>query len=397
MQESTTGPLAGIRILDLTEVMSGPYCTAILADMGAEVLKVERPGSGDVQRAMGDGSERNPYFRFVNRNKRSITLDYKTPAGREILLRLVDEADVLAENYRSTVMERAGLGWDVLHARNPRLIYAQISGFGSTGPYRHKGGFDLIAQGIGGLMHVTGETDGPPTSVGLPICDVATGMWTAQAVLAALYARERTGEGQHVECSLMETAIAFSSLTSAGWLADGIEPKREGSRHRQSVPYQRFSTSDGYIMVGAGNQKMFRKLAGLLGHPEWPDDPRFINAAARRRNRPALEALIQAELSQQTSTHWIDALDTVGVPCGPIYNYAQLFSDPQVVHRKMVVHADDPELGRVAHLRMPILMSGSDVSVRTVAPRLGQHTREVLSGLGYDDAAVERLRREGAI
>src|SRR5215467_6927242 len=211
------GPLAGLRVLDLTEHMAGPFCTMILADMGAEVWKLERPGKGDSSRSMGDGTERNPFFRYVNRNKKSLTLDYKEPVGREVFLRLVRSVDVLVENYRATVMERAGLGYATLAAENPRLVYAQLSGFGADGPYRDKGGFDLIAQGMGGLMHVTGETDGPPTSVGQPICDLGTGMWGVQGILAALYERQRTGRGQRIECSLLETAIGFSSWTSAGW------------------------------------------------------------------------------------------------------------------------------------------------------------------------------------
>ena len=245
----------------MTEHMAGPFCTMILADMGADVIKLERPGAGDSSRGMGDGSERNPYFRYINRNKKSLTLDYKGARGREIFLKLIPAMDVLVENYRPTVMDRAGLGWETLNRLNPRLIYAQLSGFGSDGPYREKGGFDLIAQGMGGIMHVTGEPDGPPTSVGLPICDLGTGMWGAQGVLAALYERQRTGQGQKVECSLLETAVGFSSWTSAGWLADHVEPVRMGSRHRQNAPYQRFETKDGYMMIGAAGQSIWQRCA----------------------------------------------------------------------------------------------------------------------------------------
>ena len=246
------GPLQGLRVLDLTEHMAGPFCTMILADMGAEVIKLERPGRGDSSRAMGDGTERNPYFRYINRNKLGITLDYKRPEGRKLFLALVETVDVLVENYRPTVMPRAGLGWETLRPLNPRLIYAQLSGLGYDGPLAGRGGFDLIAQGMGGIMHVTGEPDGPPTSVGLPICDLGTGMWGAQGILAALYERQRTGTGNLVECSLLETAVGFSSWTSAGWLVDKKEPTRQGSRHRQNVPYQRLTTQDGYLILGAG-------------------------------------------------------------------------------------------------------------------------------------------------
>jgi crotonobetainyl-CoA:carnitine CoA-transferase CaiB-like acyl-CoA transferase len=396
-ETNARGPLDGLRILDLTEHMAGPYCTMILGDMGAEVIKVERPGSGDSSRAMGDGSERNPYFRYINRNKKSLTLDYKGARGREIFLKLIPAMDVLVENYRATVMDRAGLGWDVLRRENPRLIYAQLSGFGSDGPYREKGGFDLIAQGMGGIMHVTGEPDGPPTSVGLPICDLGTGMWGAQGVLAALYERQRTGRGQKIECSLLETAVGFSSWTSAGWLADHVEPVRMGSRHRQNAPYQRFQTADGYIMIGASAQSIWERCARALGHPEWLEDPRFRRPPERRRHRLDLEREIEAVLARAATAHWVKTLDAAGVPCGPVHNYEQLFADPQVRHREMVVHADDAELGRVPHIRTPVRMSASAVAVRTTAPKLGQHTEEILAGLGYTPADVADLRRERVI
>jgi crotonobetainyl-CoA:carnitine CoA-transferase CaiB-like acyl-CoA transferase len=305
--------------------------------------------------------------------------------------------DVLVENYRPTVMDRAGLGYDVLKKENPRLIYAQLSGFGSDGPYRERGGFDLIAQGMGGIMHVTGEPDGPPTSVGLPICDLGTGMWGAQGVLAALFERQRTGQGQKIECSLLETAVAFSSWTSAGWLADHVEPTRMGSRHRQNAPYQRFETKDGYMMIGAAGQGIWERCAKALGHPEWTEDPRFRRGPDRRKHRFELEKEIAAVLATAPTSHWITALDDAGVPCGPVYNYEQLFADPQVKHREMVVHADDAELGRVPHIRTPIRMSSSEVAVRDTAPRLGQHTDTILAGLGYGAADIGALHRDRVV
>lgn len=396
-ETAARGPLDGLKVLDLTEHMAGPYCTMILADMGADVLKVERPGTGDSARAMGDGTERNPYFRYINRNKKSLTLDYKTPRGREIFLELVRGSDVLVENYRPTVMERAGLGYETLRQTNPRLIYAQLSGFGSDGPYREKGGFDLIAQGMGGIMHVTGEPDGPPTSVGLPICDLGTGMWGVQGILAALYERQRTGRGQMIECSLLETAVGFSSWTSAGWLADHVEPTRQGSRHRQNAPYQRFETKDGYLMLGAAGQGVWERCARALGHPEWIDDPRFRRGADRRKNRASLEGELAGILITAPTAHWIKTLDDAGVPCGPVYTYEQLFADPQVQHRELVVYAEDAELGPVPHIRTPVRMSAGAVAVREVAPRLGQHTDHVLTGLGYAAADIAALRRERVI
>ena len=260
-----------------------------------------------------------------------------------------------------------------------------------------RGGFDLIAQGMGGIMHVTGEPDGPPTSVGLPICDLGTGMWAVQGILAALYQKSRTGQGQLVECSLLETAVGFSSWTSAGWLADHREPTRQGSRHRQNAPYQRFATRDGYIMIGAANQAMWQKCARVLGREGWADDPRFRTTPERIRNRAILEAEMEAVLTTRSTEEWVKALDEAGVPCGPVYTYAQLFEDPQIRHRRMVVYAEDPELGRVAHIRTPVRMSGSDVAVRRVAPKLGQHTTEVLGFLGHSAADIEALRRDRVI
>ena len=390
------GPLKGIRVLDLTEHMAGPFCTAILGDMGAEVIKLERPGKGDSSRQMGDGSERNAYFRYINRNKLGVTLDYKTPRGRELFLSLADSVDVLVENYRPTVMQRADLGFERLRERSPRLIYAQLSGFGYDGPYAGRGGFDLIAQGMGGIMHVTGETDGPPTSVGLPICDLGTGMWAVQGVLAALFERERTGLGQLVECSLLETAIGYSSWTSAGWLADKQEPARQGSRHRQNAPYQRLRTKDGYIMIGASNQSIWERFVAALGHDEWLHDPRFADGGKRMTNRQALEGVIEDALVQATTEHWITLLEDAKVPCGPVNDYAQLFNDPQVLHREMVEHASDDELGEVPHIRMPIKMP-SGVHVRFTAPKLGEHNGQVFGALGVDASTLQGLRDDGVI
>jgi crotonobetainyl-CoA:carnitine CoA-transferase CaiB-like acyl-CoA transferase len=392
----TQGPLAGLKVLDLTEHMAGPFCTMVLADMGAEVVKLERPGRGDSSRAMGDGSERNPYFRYINRNKLGITLDYKQAEGKALFLKLVEGIDVLVENYRPTVMPRAGLGYETLAAINPRLIYAQLSGLGYDGPLASRGGFDLIAQGMGGVMHVTGEPDGPPTSVGLPICDLGTGMWGVQGILAALYERERTGAGRLVECSLLETAIGFSSWTSAGWLVDGKEPTRQGSRHRQNAPYQRMATQDGYIMIGASNQTNWIRCAEALGHPEWCDDARFKTGRDRMKNRAALEAMMETVLAAQPTTYWVDRLVEVGVPSGPVYTYEQMFSDPQVEHREMVVHAYDEELGDVPHIRTPIKI-GDGIAVRTVAPKLGQHNQEIYGGLGVGAEALSQLRKKGVL
>jgi len=390
------GLLHGLRVLDLSEHMAGPFCTMILADMGAEVLKLERPGKGDSVRAWGDGSERNAYFRYINRNKKGVTLDYKQPEGRALFLKLVESVDVLVENYRPTVMPRAGLGWEQLRDVNPGLIYAQLSGLGYDGPYAGRGGFDLIAQGMGGIMHVTGEPGGPPTSVGLPICDLGTGMWAVQGILAALYERQRTGKGRLVECSLLETAIGFSSWTSAQWLVDHEEPTREGSRHRQNAPYQRMRTQDGYLMIGAAGQALWERCAAALGHAEWGSDPRFATNSARMQNRAALEAVMETVLATGTTEHWVGVLETAGVPCGPVYNYGQMFADPQVKHRAMIQYASDTELGDVPHIRTPVKI-GDSIKVRAVAPKLGEHNAEIYEKLGYGAADLAALKAKSAI
>lgn len=392
----TNAPLHGLKVLDLTEHMAGPFCTMILADMGADVIKLERPGKGDSSRHMGDATERNAYFRYINRSKQSLTLNYKSEKGREIFLDLVREADILVENYRPTVMPRAGLGWDVLKEINPRLIYAQLSGLGYDGPLASRGGFDLIAQGQGGIMHVTGEPDGPPMSVGLPICDLGTGMWAVQGILAALYQRTMTGKGNLVECSLLETALGYSSWTSAGYLVDKKEVTRQGSRHRQNAPYQRFSTGDGYMMIGAGAQSIWERCATALGHAEWIEDPRFASPRHRVENRDALEAMIEKVLATNITAHWVDVLVDAGVPCGPVHNYKQLFEDPQVIHREMVVHVPDDELGDVPHVRVPIKI-GDGIKVRKVAPKLGEHNHEILTRLGLSTEEIEVLAGEGTI
>ena len=305
---------------------------------------------------------------------------------------------MLVENYRPTVMERAGLGYDVLRAQNPRLIYAQLSGYGYDGPYRDKGGFDLIAQGMGGIMtrerragRAADVRRAARSAISAPACGPCRASSPRSTSASA------PAQGQRVECSLLETAIGFSSWTSAGWLADRQEPTRQGSRHRQNAPYQRFATGDGFIMIGAAGQHIWERCARALGRPEWLEDPRFRTGRDRMRNRPALEREMEALLVTQPSEHWVKVLDDAGVPCGPVYTYAQLFADPQVVHRELVVHADDPELGHVPHIRTPIKMSAGAVAVRAVAPKLGQHTAEVLGALGYSESDLARLRRDHVV
>ena len=274
--------------------------------------------------------------------------------------------------------------------------YVSLGANGQTGASADVTEPLLIAQGMGGIMHVTGEPDGPPISVGLPICDLGTGVWAVQGILAALYERQRTGKGHLVECSLLETAIGFSSWTSAQWLADHEEPTRQGSRHRQNAPYQRMQTKDGYLMVGAAGEAIWARCAKALGHPEWCEDPRFATNQARVANRAALEEVMNAVLTTDTTEHWVAALEAAGVPCGPVYDYAQLFADPQVRHRGLVQYAIDPELGEVPHIRTPVKI-GEGVRVRTVAPKLGEHNAEIFGRLGVGEAEVNRLRAKGVL
>jgi crotonobetainyl-CoA:carnitine CoA-transferase CaiB-like acyl-CoA transferase len=389
--------LSHVRVLDFTRFLAGPYCTSLLADLGAEVVKIEHPKGGDEGRYAYEPVQGvSILFVAINRNKKGITLDYKQPEGRALLLKLVEKIDVLVENYRPTVMPRAGLGWEQLRDVNPRLIYAQLSGLGYDGPYAGRGGFDLIAQGMGGIMHVTGEPDGPPTSVGLPICDLGTGMWAVQGILAALYERQRTGKGRFVECSLLETAIGFSSWTSAQWLVDHEEPTREGSRHRQNAPYQRMRTQDGYLMIGAAGQAIWERCAAALGHAEWPQDPRFAANSARTQNRAALEAEMESVLATNTTEHWVGVLEAAGVPCGPVYTYGQMFADPQVKHRQMIQFANDTELGEVPHIRTPVKI-GDGIKVRAVAPKLGEHNAEIYGRLDYSAADLAALKAKSVI
>lgn len=389
-------PLTGLRVLDLTEFMAGPYCTAILGDMGAEIVKIERPGKGDSIRDWhGEGA--NPQFLYINRNKLSLTLDFKKPEGRLILLELAKTADILVENFRPTVMARAGVGYETLSEINPGLIYASISGYGYDGPYQEKGGFDLIAQAMGGLMHVTGESDGPPTSVGVPICDMGSGMWAVSGILAALHVRSQTGKGQRVECSLLETAVAYSSWSGAGFLFNQKEPARLGSRHRQSAPYQRFSTADGYIMIGCGSQRLWERFCKAMDMKDWAEDARYANIGNRVKNRAALETDIEQVLIRHGTAHWVALLDEAGIPSGPVNSYTEVFADPQVRHREMVVTCRDDELGEVPHLRMPVRLSEGEIGVRTTAPKLGEHTERILGELGFDADAVNRLKKKQVI
>jgi len=370
----------------------------ILGDLGADVIKVERPEGGDEARGMPPflNGQSAPFMIF-NRNKRSLALNLKAPEAREIVLRLATRADVVLENMKPGTAERLGLGYRDLAASNPRLIYCSISGFGQTGPYRDRGGFDLIAQGMSGLMSITGEEDGPPLRVPLPISDLCGGMFAAIGILAALAARERTGRGQWVDTSLLEAPVALSVYEAAQYFATGEVPQRLGAGHRTSAPYQAFRTKDGWITVGGAAQHLWLRLCKVLGAEHLAADPRFATNADRVKHRKELAALLQERLEQETSAYWLERLEAEGIPAGPVSTYDQVFADPHVLHRKMVVEMEHPAAGRTRGLGIPIKLSETPGAIRRPAPLLGQHTAEILGELGYTPADQERLKAKGVI
>ena len=383
--------LSGIRVLDLGQVMAGPFCAMQLSDLGADVIKVEPPG-GDATRQMGArvGTD-SAAFAALNRGKRGIVLDLKTPAGREALLRLADNADILIENFRPGVMAGLGLDFTTLSARNPLLIYASISGYGQTGPDAAKGGFDLIAQGASGLMSVTGESGGSPVKAGVPVTDLGAGLFALAAILAALHHRHSSGRGQHIDTSLLEAGLALSVWESAEYFSGG-EPQALGSAHRFLAPYQAIRCADGYITIGAGTDGLFAEFARALGHGEWIARPEFGSAAARVQNRTLLINEIERVTAAGTRANWLALLNARGIPCGPINSYAEAFADPQAQARQMIVTTEHPVLGPTRVTGPAIKMSRTPPSVRGRAPLLGEHTAEVLREAGFSDAEIDRIR-----
>jgi crotonobetainyl-CoA:carnitine CoA-transferase CaiB-like acyl-CoA transferase len=392
-------PLDGIRVVDLTRFMAGPFGTAMLGDYGADILKIEPPGEGDGARAWGppfvDGE--SIYFLSVNRNKRSLTLNLRHPEGVALFLRMVDQADVVIENFTPGTMSRLGIGDDVLRTRNPRLIYCAISGFGQTGPYRDRPAFDLILQGMGGVMATTGEEGGAPVRVGVPIADIAGGMYAAYAIALALLARDRTGVGQSLDVSLLDAQLSWLSYYIGMYLTSGEIPLRRGSAHATVVPYQAFACADGrYITLGTGNDRLFRRFAEVA-NVDLADDPRFRTNPDRIRHRADLLPLLDAIFRTRPAEAWLEALRAAGVPCGPISTVDQIVRDPQVREREMLVEIDHPSAGRITVPGLPVKCSGTPGLIRRPPPRLGEHTVEVLGELGIPAAEIPRLRREGVI
>jgi crotonobetainyl-CoA:carnitine CoA-transferase CaiB-like acyl-CoA transferase len=372
------GALQHLLVLDLTSHLSGPYCTMLLADHGAEVIKIEAP-SGDSARAMPPfvNGESAPFMTW-NRNKRSVVMDLKQETDQIALLDLIDRADVLVENYRPGVLSRLGLGWETLHRRNSRLILASISGFGQTGPYSSRGGFDLITQAMSGLMSTNGPADGDPFRLPIAISDVTAGMFLAFGVLAAVEARHRTGEGQHVETSLLEAATSLAVYESAHYFATGTRPARIGQAHRGSSPYQCFATADGHITIGASQQHFYAKFCEIVGLPELVSDPRFRTNAERVTHNDELAALLADRLRDKPSAHWLTILEAAGIPAGPVLHYDEVFTDPHILARDMVVRTEHPVTGPFQTLGVTVKLSDTPGSVRLPAPRLGEHTAEVI-------------------
>jgi crotonobetainyl-CoA:carnitine CoA-transferase CaiB-like acyl-CoA transferase len=389
--------LDGLHVLDVTQVMAGPYCAMVLADLGADVIKIEPP-AGDSTRVMpGAVGLDSPSFNAVNRGKRGVVLNLKTAEGRGVFLRLARATDIVIENYRPGVMAALGLGYAALAAENQRLIYASISGYGQTGPQSGKGGFDLVAQGVSGIMSVTGEPGGPPAKAGVPLTDLGAGLFALVGILAAVEHRHRTGVGQQIDTSLVDAGVALSVWEATEYFSGAGVPTALGSAHRMNAPYQAIRCADGFITLGAANDRLFRRLCDLLGHPEWLERPEFATNPARVANRSRLAGEIETITARESCRHWLALLDAHDIPCGPINDYASVFADPQVRARDMVVETDHPALGRTRVLGSPIKMSETPPDVGRRAPMLGEHTDEVLREAGYDAAQIAALRRTGAV
>ncbi|MFQ5691572.1 MAG: CaiB/BaiF CoA transferase family protein [Nitrospinota bacterium] len=394
------GPLDGVRVLDLSQVVVGPYCTMLLGDLGAEVIKIERPDRGDDTRQWGPPfvEGESAYFLSLNRNKKSVTLNLKDPAGLKVLMDLAPKCDIFVENFKPGTLDRLGAGYEAVSRTNPRILYCSISAFGPTGPYRNYPGYDVMVSAIGGLMSITGERDGPPVKVGVAITDVSTGILAHGAILAALYARERTGKGQKIDLSLLETQVAVLINQASNHLLAGVVPQRWGSLHPSIVPYRAFEAKDMYVTIGAGNDSLFQRLCEAMGHPEWAGDPRFRTNPDRVKNRDALEGLMQEVLRTRTADEWFRILSEAGVPCGPVNSLDRVFRDPQVLHRGMVQEVDHPKAGRIKLTGIPMNLSETPAEIRTPPPLLGQHTEQVLRDLlGYGDDRIASLRSGGAI
>ena len=400
-------PLEGIRVLDLTRALAGPYCTMMLGDLGADVIKVERPGRGDDSRGWGPpfvGESYGPYagesayFIAANRNKRSVTVNLKSLEGQEIVRRLASVSDVMVENFRTGVLDKMGLGYDDVHALNPRLVYCSISGYGRTGPYAERPGYDFIIQAESGLMGIIGPEEGTPYRVGVPIIDITSGMFAATAILAALHVRDQTGAGQLVDVSLLDTGVALLANVASNYLVGGAEPRRLGNAHPNIAPYEAFHARDRWFALAAANERQWTTLCDAVGCPELKDDPRFATNGDRVANRPALLEALNRTFAARDADEWLIVLREAGLPCGPINAIPDVFEHPQAQARGLALEAEHPTAGPVRLTGFPYKLSQTPAEVRQPPPLLGQHTPEVLTELlGYSAEQVAALQEQGAI
>jgi crotonobetainyl-CoA:carnitine CoA-transferase CaiB-like acyl-CoA transferase len=400
------GPLEGIRVLDLSRVLAGPWATQSLADMGAEVIKVERPQSGDEARGFGPPflntktgpSTKSVYFLAANRGKRSVTIDVTKPEGRNLVIELAERSDIFIENFKVGTLTRLGLDYAALSRRNPRLVYCSITGFGQTGPHRHRPGYDLVVQAMGGLMSITGEPDGEPIKSGVAIADILTGLYATSSILAALYHRERTNEGQYIDLALLDVQIATLANQATSFLITGQTPRRHGNAHANICPYQTFATSDGRMIVAVANDLQFKRFAAILGAGQLADDAKFQTNAARVQNRDALVSLISERMLQKTTEQWLKELDRAEIPAGPVNDLDEVFRDPQVAARDLIVEFPPEEGTNVRVVGSPMHFSRTAVSYALPPPGLGEHTDEVLTEVLNKNASdIQKLRDEGVI
>ena len=392
-------PLEGIKVLDLSRALAGPYCTMMLADMGAEVIKIEMPERGDDSRAWGPPfiEGESAYFISVNRNKKSMTLNLKKEKSVEIIHRLIKQSDVLIENFRPGTMEKLSLSYDEVKEINPKIIYCSISGFGQDGPYRLLPGMDQVLQGMGGLMSITGEPDGPPVKVGVAVADIAGGMFAAYGIVIALFNRETGGKGQMIDLSLLDCQVAWLTYRAGSFFASGEIPKPLGSGHPVIVPYQAFKAKDVYVNVAAGNDQLWQKFCKALGLENIMNEQRFATNAMRVKNREEIIEIIGDVICTKKADEWLKTLTEAGVPCGPIYTMDKIFSDPQVLHREMVKELEHPTAGKVKVTGIPIKLSNTPGEILTAPPTLGQHTKEILTELGYNNEDIDKMSQEKII
>ncbi|SUZ49074.1 uncharacterized protein METZ01_LOCUS1928 [marine metagenome] len=394
--------LEGIRVLDLTRALAGPFCTLMLGDYGADVIKIEIPGSGDDTRTWGPPfvGDESAYFLSINRNKRSLTLNFKEEKAREIFLKMVKDADVVVENFTPGVMDRFGLSYDALKAVNPGIVVCSISGFGQTGPYRSRPAYDQIMQGISGLMSITGEPDGEPQKVGIAVADIGAGMWAAFAVMAAIHNRSHKGEGQgqHIDISMMDAQVAWLTYQAANFFANGTPPKRLGAAHPNLVPYQAFMCQDNkYLNLAVGSERIWDRFCEGMGMPELRENPDYKTNIERAQNRAEIVPYLQEIFIKQPVAHWVEKLQAVSVPCGPINNLEDVFSDPQLLSREMFVEMTHPTLGKIKQTGLPLKFSRTPGGLDRPPPLLGEHNQEVLQEIGFSATEIEELQTQDVI